>query len=92
MGMGSNGARALLLVLGLAPGTSVAWYSGTPAGVPPSFDCAARALAYTYGRQLAPHRGQFKSLYDALQVGLPSSGVPCLPCEEEHLLLHSPRR
>ena len=65
----SNGAL-LLLVLGLAPGTSEAWYSGTPAGVPPSFDCAARGLAYTYGRQLAPHRGQFKSLYDALQVGV----------------------
>ena len=56
-----------LLLLALAPGAS-AWYNGTPTGVPPSFDCAARALAYSYGRQLAPHRGQFASLYDALQL------------------------
>eukprot|EP01050_Picozoa_sp_SAG11_P023129 SAG11_NODE_4565_length_1849_cov_1.276571_2_plen_299_part_00 len=34
-----------------------------------SFDCKARELAWQYGKQLAPQRGSFKSLFDALQLG-----------------------
>ncbi len=42
--------------------------NGTPAGVPPSFDCAVRKLALDYGKKLLPERGEFKSLFDALQL------------------------
>ena len=33
-----------------------------------SFDCKVRELAWEYGKGLAPHRGGFKSLFDALQL------------------------
>jgi hypothetical protein len=42
--------------------------SGTPGGVPQSTDCALRKLAWDYGRSLAPARGGFRSLFDALQL------------------------
>jgi hypothetical protein len=42
--------------------------SGTPGGVPASTDCALRKLALEYGRSLAPARGDFRSLFDALQL------------------------
>ena len=44
-------------------------HSGTPEGVPPSFDCAIRKAAYDYGKTLLPSRGGFQSLFDALQLG-----------------------
>eukprot|EP01065_Artemidia_motanka_P030302 TRINITY_DN3630_c3_g1_i1.p1 TRINITY_DN3630_c3_g1~~TRINITY_DN3630_c3_g1_i1.p1 ORF type:complete len:967 (+),score=267.54 TRINITY_DN3630_c3_g1_i1:85-2901(+) len=44
-------------------------HSGTPAGVPADTDCALRRFAHEYGRKLAPERGEFKSLFDALQLG-----------------------
>ena len=44
-------------------------HSGTPGGVPASADCAIRQFAYEQGRKMAPQRGDFKSLYDALQLG-----------------------
>jgi hypothetical protein len=60
----------LRLVLALAaPAASLGLYNGTPAGVPTSFDCKARDLAWQYGKMLAPQRGEFKSLFDALQLG-----------------------
>ena len=62
--------RLLLPVLAallLAPGPAVALYNGTPAGVPTSFDCKARELAWQYGKQLPPQRGSFKSLFDGPQ-------------------------
>jgi hypothetical protein len=43
--------------------------SGTPPGVPASFDCAIRSAAWEYGKKLMPARGSFRSLYDALQLG-----------------------
>jgi len=56
-----------------APG----WYNGTPGAVPASFDCKVRAFALQYGQKLAPHRGQFKTLYDALQLhNCPDAGAP----------------
>ena len=44
-------------------------YPGTPPGVPPSFDCAIRHAAWQYGKSLIPARGDFGTLYDALQLG-----------------------
>ena len=53
----------LLLLAGAASGMI---NSGTPDGVPASFDCALRSLAYDYGRALLPGRGTFRTLFDAL--------------------------
>eukprot|EP00965_Chrysotila_dentata_P056210 1864140-Pleurochrysis_carterae.AAC.2 len=41
---------------------------GTPPGVPIEIDCAVRTLGWNYGKQLLPERGDFKSLFDALQL------------------------
>ena len=69
--------KALLLLAGAASGMI---NSGTPDGVPASFDCALRALAYDYGRALRPDRGEFRTLFDALQ--LESCGQPA-PAEAD---------
>ena len=42
--------------------------SGTPGDVPASADCAIRQAAWKYGQKLQPQRGEFKTLYDALQL------------------------
>jgi hypothetical protein len=42
--------------------------SGTAGGTPHEFDCASRAYAWEYGKQLRPERGKFRSLFDALQL------------------------
>ena len=44
-------------------------HSGTPPDVPASSDCAIRHIAWQYGRELLPNRGDFKTLFDALQLG-----------------------
>lgn len=59
----------LFLAVLAAPGPAAALYNGTPSGVPTSFDCKVRELAWQYGKKLAPQRGSFKSLFDALQLG-----------------------
>ena len=46
-----------------------------------SFDCKARELAWQYGKQLAPQRGSFKSLFDALQLG--GCSIPNPPAEDD---------
>jgi len=38
------------------------------AGVPASFDCGMRKLAYAYGKKLLPRMGSFESLYYALDL------------------------
>jgi len=63
----------LLLLPSLSDGALV--HSGTPPGVPSSFDCAIREAAWAYGKRLLPARGTFRSLYDALQLGL-CDGAP----------------
>ena len=40
-------------------------------GPVPSFDCAMRKLAYKYGKQLIPRKGEFESLYYALDLNDP---------------------
>ena len=42
--------------------------SGTPGGVPLSFDCSARYYAWEYGKQIQPRHGNFVELFDALQL------------------------
>ena len=41
---------------------------GVPQGVPLSYDCAARTHAYEYGKQILPKKGQFRDLFDSLQL------------------------
>ena len=41
---------------------------GTPGGVPASYDCSVRRHAYEFGKVTLPSRGEFKTLYDALQL------------------------
>jgi hypothetical protein len=43
-------------------------HDGTPAGISPTYNCAARIAAYHYGQSLLPSRGTFKSLFEALQL------------------------
>ena len=47
--------------LGQGPGV---W--GQPGG--PSFDCAMRKLAYTFGKQLRPDQAEFSTLHEALDL------------------------
>mmetsp|Transcript_20004 Transcript_20004/g.27525 ORF Transcript_20004/g.27525 Transcript_20004/m.27525 type:complete len:912 (+) Transcript_20004:97-2832(+) len=42
--------------------------SGSPTDIQEGFDCAARQFAYEYGQQLLPSRGDFRTLFDALQL------------------------
>lgn len=53
---------------------------GTPAGVPPSFDCNVRQAAWERGQTLLPSQGKFRTLYDALQ--LQACGVPSPPQDD----------
>lgn len=49
-------------------------HSGTPDGIPEKTDCALRQFAWEYGKKLKPDRGEFRTLFDALQLG--ACGVP----------------
>lgn len=42
--------------------------SGTPANVPADVDCAVRVLAWKFGQHLLPDRGEFRSLFEAMQL------------------------
>ena len=48
-------------------------YPGSPPGIPAAVDCGVRELAWQYGKSLLPERGEFKSLYEAMQAGTGSS-------------------
>ena len=45
------------------------FHSGSPANIAASTDCAIRELAWEYGKKLRPDRGDFSTLFDALQLG-----------------------
>ena len=55
-----------LPLLGLPVVSATSW------GPSPTFDCAMRKLAYTYGKQLVPRMGSFESLYYALDLNDPT--------------------
>jgi hypothetical protein len=59
--------------------------SGTPNDVPSSADCAIRTLAWEYGKELLPQRGEFKSLFDAMQLAACNLTAP-----SEHDQWHPP--
>ncbi len=68
-------AAALQFAVGLVAGaTPDHWPLRAPHadGVPASFDCAMRQLAYAYGKQLAPRQGKFESLFYALGLNDPA--------------------
>ena len=50
--------------------------AGTAGGTPHSFDCASRTYAYEYGKRLAPSRGAFRTLFDALQLQACNHTIP----------------
>ena len=41
---------------------------GVPEGIPEDSDCLFRSLAWEYGKELLPERGDFRTLFDALQL------------------------
>ena len=43
-------------------------HSGSPGEISADTDCTIRQLAWEYGKHLKPERGDFKSLFDALQL------------------------
>jgi hypothetical protein len=45
-------------------------HSGTPPWVGAATDCTIRELAWRFGKTLQPSRGEFRSLFDALQLDL----------------------
>ena len=62
----------MFLMIGLfvfiSPTTANFIHPGTPKGITTSYDCSVRKAAYAYGKKLMPHKGDFKSLFDALQL------------------------
>ena len=52
---------------------------GTPANVPSEVDCAVRKLAWQYGKRLLPDRGEFKSLFEAMQLQFCNESTPTGP-------------
>jgi hypothetical protein len=59
----------MLAAIGLRTFSHGAFHNaGTPLDIPHSFDCAARQAAWQYGKATLPRRGDFKTLFDALQL------------------------
>lgn len=55
---------------------------GTPPGIPGKTDCRIRQFVWEAGKKLLPRRGEFKTLYDAMQLsacGVDGSVAPPLP-------------
>jgi hypothetical protein len=55
------------------------WNPGTPPNVSMSYDCAWRQHAWAFAKATLPHRGNFRSVFDALQLqacGLQPPPVP----------------
>lgn len=65
----------LILLLSLFPAVLSKWpLRGRQEhidGVPASFDCAMRKLAYAYGKKLLPRMGAYEDLYYALDLNSP---------------------
>ena len=50
---------------------------GSPPGVLPASDCALRNVTHAFGASLAPRKGRYSELHDALQLS--KCGVPSPP-------------
>lgn len=57
--------------------------SGTPGGVPLSFDCNGRYYAWQYGKQIQPRHGDFVELFDALQLSACNYTRPSPPKQKK---------
>merc|ERR1711865_533576 len=88
MGSRSISMKLILLLLTTLTFAMASWPSKLhpdgsvrDTGVPATFDCAMRKLAYKYGKQLIPRMGSFESLYYALDLNDPScqSQLPTSP-------------
>ena len=66
--MRSSLSLVSLVMLSLLGSGSGMINSGTPEGVPADVDCALRALAWDYGKKILPERGEFRTLFDSLQL------------------------
>ena len=77
----------LVFLLGTSHCSSQLVHSGTPTGISQATDCAIRQFAWEYGKKLQPSRGDFKSLYDALQLA--ACGTPT-PLTQAPLSPHAP--
>jgi len=68
----TKAAAAVAVAVACQTGSASKWpLRGKPEhieGVPPSFDCGMRKLAYEYGKKLLPRQGAFESLYYALDL------------------------
>ena len=71
-----SSATLLLLSSVVRAAFAAPWPVGSDTGVPPSFDCAMRKAAYSYGQHLLPRLGAFPTLYYALGLNEPE-------CHEE---------
>jgi hypothetical protein len=59
----------LLAMMFLAAAVSAQMINpGTPPGITNAFDCKVRSFAYDYGKKLLPQRGDFRTLFEALQL------------------------
>ena len=63
-----RGLLLMAVVCGAASANPPFVNPGTPSGIPPSYDCKVREHAWEYGKTTLPQRGDFKTLYDALQL------------------------
>ena len=59
-------------------------------GVPASFDCGMRKLAYSYGKQLLPRMGSFESLYYALGLNIDCNDTELSAAPSQPNRLYSP--
>ena len=68
MMMRSSVFMAIMVLTTVLEVTAKFHNSGTPSNIPPSFDCAARAATWEHGKKLLPGRGEFVTLFDAMQL------------------------
>ena len=68
----------MMLYAGLAAAPPAFNHAGTPPGITHSFDCAARKAAYSFGQALLPGRGDFKTLFQALQLQACNMSTPAV--------------
>ena len=68
----------MMLYAGLTAAPPAFNHAGTPPGITHTFDCAARKAAYSFGQALLPGRGDFKSLFQALQLQACNMSTPAV--------------
>jgi hypothetical protein len=59
---------AVAVAAAAAPAAPAFRNQGTPPNVSASFDCESRRHAYEFAKTTLPHRGEFRTVFDALQL------------------------